>query len=336
MCREAYFAENTLYIATNFLFVCRWQVIPEVLFLFSLALAAQLFPPPSTFSLKLSSWAWGCRLHLVPGLCSQAPSWLGPQQPGGLSTWACGSPLQGICPQPDFPPTCPHPAFPFCFSESCPLSPHPQRPKPKPASLSTSLSFVPHSGVTKPHHPCDRRGMGATGFTHSLTHVVKCHQTWPGERRVAYVPDLEDFLKSGGGWFGGDGRQTIQEKARSNRHIHNTSQAVCAVQKKAGRGCHRQTPQVPSSPRLVSTPHIRRLLPSPHKLPSSLSGLLAPCKGPPPLPLPHPQALIPATRPPSCVDPSSPSWDSNIHTWPPRAAAVWPVSPLLVPFGQNS
>ena len=40
--------------------------------------------------------------------------------------------------------------------------------------------------------------MGATGFTHSLTHVVKCHQTWPGERRVAYVPDLEDFLKWGG------------------------------------------------------------------------------------------------------------------------------------------
>ena len=78
----------------------------------------------------------------------------------------------------------------------------------------------------------------------------------------------------------------IQEKARSNRHIHNTSQAVCAVQKKAGRGRHRQTPQVPSSPRLVSIPHIRRLLPSPHKLPSSLSGLLAPCKDPPPLPFP--------------------------------------------------
>ena len=219
-----------------------------MLFLFSLALAAQLFPPPSTFSLKLSSWAWGCRLHLVPGLCSQAPSWLGPQQPGGLSTWACGSPLQGICPQPDFPPTCPHPAFPFCFSESCPLSPHPQRPKPKPASLSTSLSFVPHSGVTKPHHPCDRRGMGATGFTHSLTHVVKCHQTWPGERRVAYVPDLEDFLKSGGGGLEGmGGRRYRKKQEATGTFIIRHRQCALCRRKQAGAAIARP-PRCPPHP----------------------------------------------------------------------------------------
>ena len=215
-----------------------------------------------------------------------------------------------------------------------PSPPHPQWPKPKPASLFISLSFVPHSGVTKPHHPCDCRGMGATGFTHSLTHVVKCHQTWPGEGRVAYVPDLEDFLKWGGGsGLEGMGGRQYRKKQEANRRIHNTSQAVCAVQKKADRGHHGQNPQVPSSPRLVSTPHIRRLLPSPHELPSSLSGLLAPGKDLPPLPFPRasPSGSDTPTRPPS-----SPGWDSNIHTWPPRTAAVWPVSPFPVPFGQNS
>lgn len=105
---------------------------------------------------------------------------------------------------------------------------------------------------------------------------------------MAYVPDLEDFLKWGGGsGLEGMGGRQYRKTPEANRHIHNTSQAVCAVQKRADRGHHGQTPQVPSSPRLVSTPHIRRLLPSPHKLPSSLSGLLAPGKDLPPLPFPR-------------------------------------------------
>ena len=143
---------------------------------------------------------------------------------------------------------------------------------------------MPHSGVTKPHHPCDGQGMGATGFTHSLTHIVKCQQTWPGEHRVANVPDLEDILKRGSGGLEGMGGRRYRKRQGTNRHIHNASQAVCAVQK-AGRGPHRQTPQMPSSPCLVSTPHTRSLLPSAHSCLPHCRGDW-PHENPPPLPFP--------------------------------------------------
>ena len=52
--------------------VRKWQVIPEALSRLSLELAAQ---PSSCLFPLLCSCAWGARLHLLPGLSSQAPRW---------------------------------------------------------------------------------------------------------------------------------------------------------------------------------------------------------------------------------------------------------------------
>lgn len=152
---------NTLCTSPNFLFFSQ--------FLYASGRLFQRRFPGLAWSRRLSPALASSRCSApVPGApgCSSFPAFLPSsplalQQPGGLSTWARGSCLQGICPQPDFPSTCPHPAFPSCFGESCPTLTAPQWPKQKPASPSTSLSSLPHAGVTF-------EGQGATGFTHSF------------------------------------------------------------------------------------------------------------------------------------------------------------------------